>query len=78
MHHVPFEFMVRRSKVPAWAFGNAFMGSVRIGKLIEGYEKIKIVVCGHTHIRMEKTYSHLTVINPGSTYTRKRFSVMEM
>ena len=47
-HHLPFkEAVVLKDR--QFNFFNAFMGSTRIGDLIDRYEKIKTVIYGHNH-----------------------------
>lgn len=48
-HHVPFEEFVLRKNNIGWSFNNAFIGSKRIGELLQSYEKVGVSVFGHIH-----------------------------
>jgi len=71
-HHIPFENMVRRTNSVVWQFGNAFMGSARLGEVLKNSAKICRHVCGHSHCAGEFQNAHITCTNVGSTYAEKR------
>ncbi|MBT4824392.1 hypothetical protein HN695_08190 [Candidatus Woesearchaeota archaeon] len=49
-HHIPYEAIVpRRDDDVSYSLCNAYMGSKRIGELFDKYEKIRTVICGHSH-----------------------------
>ena len=50
-HYIPYYDFVTVKNEYSWDFCNAFMGSERLGKLIDQYDNIKTVVFGHTHRR---------------------------
>ena len=77
-HHIPFaEMLVRRSD-PSWAFGNAFMGSVGLGRTLLRHPKVSYAVFGHSHARERRRIQHVEAINVGCTYRMKRHDVIEV
>lgn len=50
-HFIPFNDFVTYSTDGEWNLCNAFMGSKKIGELINEYSNIKYVLFGHTHRR---------------------------
>ncbi|MBT8451296.1 MAG: metallophosphoesterase [Deltaproteobacteria bacterium] len=48
-HHQQYERTVRRTGTLPWEFFNAFMGSSRMGELIDKHPKVEHVIYGHTH-----------------------------
>lgn len=77
-HHIPFSNMVTRRDDVGWSFGNAFMGSQRIGELLLKYDKVCCAICGHSHIEGRYENGHIQCINVGSTYRHKRCVVLEV
>lgn len=66
-HFVPYEeFIVRKDGNPEWNFTGGFMGSKRIGELIDRYDNIDYVVFGHTHQRFGtvQTHGRTVICNP--------------
>lgn len=47
-HMLPYRALLRYADV-VWNFCNAFMGSVALGALYDGFPAIRLVVAGHTH-----------------------------
>lgn len=50
-HFVPFKDFISVKSDPKWNFCNAYMGSEKLGELINSYSNIECVVFGHTHKR---------------------------
>ncbi|GMA65457.1 metallophosphoesterase [Alicyclobacillus fastidiosus] len=66
-HFVPYtEFLVRKPDSPEWNWSNSFMGSRRIGEIINLYPNIEYVVFGHTHMRfgMVNTQGRKVICKP--------------
>jgi len=78
VHHLPFGDLVERNSSPAWNFGNAFMGSERLGEVLLAEPKVRHVFCGHSHRPGVMTRGALSCVNVGSTYTTKRFESLEI
>lgn len=52
-HHIPFrEFLVYR-KESRWNFFNAYMGSSCFGDFLQKKQKIRLVICGHSHNKLD-------------------------
>lgn len=51
-HFVPYaDFVVTKSDDAEWNLCNGFMGSSRLGELLDSYSNIEYVIFGHTHER---------------------------
>ena len=77
MHHIPCELMVTR-KDERWNMGNAFVGSSVFGNIIKKYNKIKYVVCGHTHTSFDKVVNGIRYINVGADYHLPKYVEIEI
>jgi len=77
-HHIPFAEMVVHKKSASWAFGNAFMGSRRMGEALLACAKVRAAFFGHSHTAGRKTVGHIEAINVGSTYREKYFVELEV
>lgn len=77
-HHIPFIELVTRKNELGWTYGNAFMGSKRIGEIFKKYEKVKYALCGHSHQVVEAQIGNIKAINIGSTYKLKRYFLFEI
>ena len=62
----------------ALAFTRAYLGSPAIGELLLAHENVSVVVCGHTHVPREAVVEGRRFLNIGSTYTTKRFEILEL
>lgn len=49
MHHVPFRELVHYKLIPEWDYFSTFMGSESFGHVIKKYDKVKLVLYGHSH-----------------------------
>jgi predicted phosphodiesterase len=78
-HHVGFaELLSSVADEPELNFRNAYMGSRRLGKLLLSHPKVKVHVCGHSHRPARLHIDGLEVINPGSSYDEKKYSLFEI
>ena len=77
-HHLPFEALVRRRKIRAWSFANAFMGSARTGEVILENPRVRLCVCGHSHIPADVEVGGVRAVNTGSNYRVKRAVICEV
>jgi predicted phosphohydrolase len=77
-HHVPFRNMIRIKNKIDWDFGNAFQGSEIFGSLLLKYEKIKYLVCGHSHLHGEFQNGHIQCFYVGSSYRKKDYVLIEL
>jgi len=78
VHHLPFEeLLFRKANDPGWTFGNAFMGSGRLGEVLKADPRVGTVLCGHSHTAADLRIGPLRCINVGSTYLRKRLVSFE-
>lgn len=50
-HFIPFEEYVVVKGVKSWDICNSFMGSPRLGELLDTYSNIEHIIFGHTHKR---------------------------
>ncbi|HUS46859.1 MAG TPA: metallophosphoesterase [Phycisphaerae bacterium] len=78
VHHLPFRDLVPQGRPDRFAFAAAFMGSERIGRALLACGKVAYVYCGHSHSPGRRQIGHLTVVNVGSTYTRKHLEILEL
>jgi 3',5'-cyclic AMP phosphodiesterase CpdA len=77
MHHIPFTDLVKRQPDnPAWSFSNAFMGSPRFGEILLAEPKAKLLLCGHSHRRIEAQIGHVRAISSGCHYDAKRLETV--
>ncbi len=77
-HHLPFRQLIPEDRPPAFAFAAAYMGSEKIGQVLRRCEKLKHVFCGHSHWRGSCRVGGIQVTNVGSTYSEKRFEVLDL
>ena len=78
-HHPGFqEMLTDKPEDKLWAFTNAFMGSKKLGEMLLKHPKVKYHICGHSHHPCRIKKGHLESINPGSTYTKKRYTTLKI
>lgn len=81
VHHLPFAELLPPNR-PAggaqWAFARAFLGSTRIGQVLQAFSNVRTVVCGHSHFPTEARVGQIHAINIGSGYRSKVFRVLEV
>jgi predicted phosphohydrolase len=77
-HHVPFQQLLPLDRPPAFAFAAAYMGSEKLGAVLASCPKVTRVYCGHSHWPGRYKVGAIEAVNVGSTYTQKRFEVLEL
>jgi hypothetical protein len=77
-HHLPFAAMLTRRSDPSWGFGNAFMGSVGLGEVLQRHAKVTHAVFGHSHTRGRLRVGSIEAVNVGCTYRMKRYEVLDV
>lgn len=78
LHHLPFADLVPTGRPPQFAFAAAYMGSRRLGEVLQRYPKVSDVYCGHSHWPAETRIGQLRAVNVGSTYTDKQLAVLDL
>lgn len=78
VHHVPFRQLLRTNHTSADKFLTAFSGSMETGRIIQSFQKVRYVFCGHTHQKKKAVIDGTTAVNIGSDYLRRRFEVLEI
>ena len=76
-HHQQYEQTVRRAGTLPWEFFNAFMGSRRMGEVIDKYSKVQDVIYGHTHTVGSFHIGPRRVFGTPLGYPRERQGVSE-
>ncbi len=61
-----------------FAFARAYLGSPALGETIRRFGNVSHVICGHTHVARDVAAAGRRCINVGSTYTEKRFVMLEL
>lgn len=86
VHVAPLEELLPR--IPAsgpipedrlhFAFTRAYLGSPAIGDVVMSFGNVRHIFCGHTHAYREAMIRGCSCVNVGSTYTEKRFLIVEL
>src|SRR5690606_23448339 len=61
-----------------YAFARAYLGSPRFGERLAADERVRHVVCGHSHIARHFEENGRLWTNIGSTYTEKKFAAIDV
>jgi len=78
-HHLAFkEMLTDKPGDKLWAFTNAFMGSKKLGEMLLNHPKVNYHICGHNHHPCRIKKGRLEAINPGSSYSIKRYSILDI
>jgi putative phosphoesterase len=78
-HHLAFrEMLTEKPGDIVWTFNNAFMGSHKLGAMLLLHPKVNYHICGHSHNPRRVKKGRLESINPGSTYTHKRYIILDI
>ena len=77
-HHIPFHELLVRKSDPVWRFGNAFMGSPRLGAVIRRHPRVTHVFCGHSHAGVRLTLDGRTAVCLGGSYNEKVLETIEL
>lgn len=70
-HHLPTQKLLihPRALVPRqWRFLNAFLGSERLGQLIQRHPNVELVVSGHVHLRRAERLGRTAYVTVGSDH----------
>jgi len=76
-HHQQYEQTVRRAGTLPWEFFNAFMGSSRMGELIDQHSKVEHVIYGHTHALGDHRVGVRRVFGTPLGYPRERKGISD-
>lgn len=77
-HHIPFEELLLRKPDAEWAFGNAFMGSRRLGEIIATDPRVSHAFCGHSHVGRTARIGDLDACCLASNYRRKVLHTLDV
>jgi len=78
VHHLPFGELLPPDRPDKFRFAGAFLGAQRLGETLRACPKLTHVYCGHSHWPMRLHVGPIEVVNVGSTYSRKRFEVLDV
>ncbi|MBX3394648.1 MAG: metallophosphoesterase [Phycisphaerae bacterium] len=78
IHHLPFSEMIPHSVLPDWEFATAFHGAEIFGEVILNYPTVTHVFSGHIHREKRLKKRNLNCMSIGSTYTEKRYEVLDV
>ena len=78
VHHLPFRELLPPPHSAQWDFAKAYLGSERIGQLLQTFPNVQHVYCGHSHFAREAVIGPVTAINIGSGYRAKHFVTLEV
>lgn len=79
MHCLPFvELVPERSHSRSFQFATAFLGSELFGEMVLEFANVRRLLCGHNHHRAECRRGELYATAIGSTYTHKRFEIVDV
>lgn len=73
IHHLPTAELLPPASAPASNFARAFLGSPRFGELLGGIERLRLVVCGHSHFPACSHIAGVPYLATGSGYRVKRY-----
>jgi hypothetical protein len=76
-HHIPFAELLLRKADPEWAFGNAFMGSHRLGEVIAADRRVTHAFCGHSHVGRTARIGAVEACCLAGNYRRKVLHTIE-
>jgi hypothetical protein len=78
MHHLPFHELLPPHRSNQWDFARTFLGSDRLGQVLEKYPNVKHLLCGHTHLADERTIGHIQAVNVGAGYRWKTWRTLDL
>ena len=80
-HHLPTERLLvqpRSSVPPEWRFANAFLGSNRVGELLQRHSAtVPFVFCGHIHLPQEAQIGPQRYLCVGGDYSKKQLLIRD-
>jgi len=77
-HHLPFPELLVRKSDPQWSFGNAFMGSGRIGGVLRRFPRVRLLYCGHSHAAVRAEVGGIRAASLGGNYRAKVLETIEV
>lgn len=77
IHHLPFSELVPAARPPRFAFAAAYLGSTKIGSLLQRFEKVTDVFCGHSHWPAQHTAGKINATAMANTYLKKNLEVID-
>jgi hypothetical protein len=78
VHHLPFAEHLPPSHSAQWDFAKAYLGSGRIGELLQQFDNVTRLYCGHSHFPAEARPGRIHAINIGSGYRWKTYVAAEV
>ncbi len=78
LHHLPFVELAPRDVPLPLQFTGAFLGSELLGEVLLEFPNVREVFCGHSHYFAQCRFNHLRATAIGSTYTVKRYEVLDV
>ena len=77
VHHLPFAELLPPSHNAQWDFAKAYLGSGAIGELLQRYDNVRHVLCGHSHFEARARVGHVDAVNIGSGYRWKTWVTLD-
>lgn len=70
-HMLAWDRQVARRDRAGWSFVNAFMGSLRMGELLQADPRIELAIAGHTHIPSDHRIGRIRALVSPLGYARE-------
>jgi len=77
-HHLPFRELLPPSHSAQWDFTKAYLGSEKLGQLLNDFPHITHAFCGHSHFPARARIGHIDAINIGAGYRQKAFKTITL
>jgi predicted phosphodiesterase len=78
LHHLPFRELLPPSRQAQWDFSKAYLGSERIGALLQEFPNVTRLFCGHSHLARSADVAGIHAVNIGSGYRWKTFVPVDL
>jgi predicted phosphodiesterase len=78
IHHLPFRELLPPSRSSQWDFTKAYLGSEKIGQLLQEFPNVTRAFCGHSHFARAAKVGHIDAVNIGSGYRWKTFMKVDL
>jgi Icc-related predicted phosphoesterase len=75
-HCVPLAGLLPPTGRSQWDFARAFLGSERMGELIQRFSNVRQILCGHSHFPVDLMVGPIRAINIGSGYREKTYRLI--
>ena len=69
---------IKRTQQMFWRFGNAFQGSGKIGKLLDQYDNVKYIICGHQHRGKHIIHNNKDIYVIDTDYGKIRYNTLTL